>query len=91
MKFFYYTQHWLKGLVGYGIKGYVIKGPAFFNTTFEAAKTVMSSVPMDGMSFLGGIYPSSPTCALIAVVFVGYMEARKFLKGSAGVAWCCSR
>jgi len=46
-------------------------------STFEAAKTVISQILMDKMPLFDGIYHSSPTFVLIAVVFVGCMEAKK--------------
>jgi len=44
---------------------------------FEAAKTVISQVLVDKMSLFDGIYHSSPTFVLIAMAFVGCMEANK--------------
>ncbi|CAK0883239.1 unnamed protein product [Prorocentrum cordatum] len=46
-------------------------------STFEAAKTVISQVLMDKMTLFDGIYYSSPTFVLLAVVFVGGMEAKQ--------------
>jgi len=46
-------------------------------STFEAAKTVISQVLMDKMSLFDGIYHSSPAFVLLAVIFVGAMEAKK--------------